>query len=70
MGLTLDKRIDKNKQLKIDKIVKNEMSSADVRAQIDQTELDIQSTLTQIKTKKDLIQQVQADYKLQTEKID
>ena len=67
MGLTLDKRIDKNKLLKIDKIVKNEMSSADVRAQIDQTELDIQSTLTQIKTKKDLIQQVQADYKLQTE---
>jgi len=67
MGLTLDKRIDKNKPLKIDKIVKNEMSSADVRAQIDQTELDIQSTLTQIKTKKDLIKQVQADYKLQME---
>jgi len=67
MGLTIRKGIDKNKLAYINKIVENEMSSADVRAQIDQTELDIQSTLTQIKTKKDLIQQVQADYKLQTE---
>ena len=54
-----------NKQVYIDRIIENEKNSANLRAQIDKTELDTQNILESIRKKKDLIDKVQADYALQ-----
>ena len=59
----------KNKASYVDKIVENELrergrSPVDIRAQIDQIELDIQQIVLDITTKKDEIKQIDSNYKL------
>jgi len=67
-GYTMPKA--KNKANYVDKIVENEMrergrSPADIRAQIDQIELDIQQIVSEIKRKNGRIKQIESNYKLQ-----
>jgi hypothetical protein len=68
MGLVFSK--NKNKAEQINKIVDSELrergrSPVDIRAQIDQIELDIQQIVLDITTKKDEIKKIESNYNLQ-----